>query len=154
MRRMKARHGIKTTMRKQSTNFMKKLNGCVPIVENRILPHDDMKNHSVQINAKAHGGVKVESITKQGRVKSVGMDSSQIDTQNQRVAQGGVQALRVIKIEKLGEQQVYNMDVPIHHNFSVNGGLIVHNSIDTVRYALQDDMVNEDVPDVGDWSFH
>ena len=29
-----------------------------------------------------------------------------------------------------------------------------NHAIDTVRYALQDDMVNEDVPDVDEWSFH
>lgn len=28
------------------------------------------------------------------------------------------------------------MEVKDHHNFSVNGGLIVHNSIDMARYAL------------------
>jgi len=32
------------------------------------------------------------------------------------------------------------MHVKDHHNFSVNGGLIVHNSIDDVRYALEADM--------------
>jgi hypothetical protein len=32
------------------------------------------------------------------------------------------------------------MEVKDHHNFSVNGGLIVHNSIDAARYGLEDDM--------------
>jgi hypothetical protein len=32
------------------------------------------------------------------------------------------------------------MEVQDHHNFSVEGGLVVHNSIDAVRYALNDDM--------------
>jgi hypothetical protein len=31
------------------------------------------------------------------------------------------------KIEPIGLQDVYNMEVEGHHNFSVNGGLIVHN---------------------------
>ncbi|HBR08009.1 MAG TPA: hypothetical protein DD735_03805 [Clostridiales bacterium] len=32
------------------------------------------------------------------------------------------------------------MEVDGYHNFAVNGGLIVHNCIDSVRYALEDEM--------------
>jgi len=32
------------------------------------------------------------------------------------------------------------MEVKEHHNFSVNGGLIVHNCIDMCRYACESDM--------------
>lgn len=32
------------------------------------------------------------------------------------------------------------MEVETHHNFAVNGGLIVHNCIDMVRYAMEEDM--------------
>ncbi len=32
------------------------------------------------------------------------------------------------------------MEVKDHHNFSVEGGLIVHNCIDATRYAFEDDM--------------
>ena len=35
---------------------------------------------------------------------------------------------RVKSIRYLGKQNTYNMEVRDHHNFSVNGGLIVHNS--------------------------
>lgn len=31
---------------------------------------------------------------------------------------------------------VYDLEVPKYHNFSINNGIIVHNSIDAVRYAL------------------
>ena len=34
---------------------------------------------------------------------------------------------RVKSIRYIGEQPVYNMEVKDHHNFSVDGGLIVHN---------------------------
>lgn len=34
---------------------------------------------------------------------------------------------RVKSIKYIGTQDVYNMEVETHHNFSVNGGLIVHN---------------------------
>ena len=39
---------------------------------------------------------------------------------------------KVKTIRYIGEQDVYNMEVESHHNFSVNGGLIIHNC----RYAL------------------
>ena len=34
----------------------------------------------------------------------------------------------------LGKQPVYNMEVDDYHNFSVNGGIIVHNCMDATRY--------------------
>lgn len=34
-------------------------------------------------------------------------------------------------------QPVYNMEVEHHHNFAVQGGMIVHNCIDSTRYALE-----------------
>lgn len=38
------------------------------------------------------------------------------------------------KIQYLGKQDVYNMEVKRHHNFSVCGGFIVHNCCDGSRY--------------------
>lgn len=32
---------------------------------------------------------------------------------------------------------VYDLEVPKYHNFALGNGIIVHNSIDAVRYALQ-----------------
>jgi hypothetical protein len=46
----------------------------------------------------------------------------------------------VDSIEYIGREDVYNLEVERYHNFSINGGLIVHNSIDACRYALEDDM--------------
>lgn len=31
---------------------------------------------------------------------------------------------------------VYNMEVADNHNFAVNGGLIVHNCMDAIRYFV------------------
>lgn len=31
---------------------------------------------------------------------------------------------------------MYNMEVEQHHNFAIEGGLIVHNCTDSCRYAL------------------
>ena len=50
--------------------------------------------------------------------------------------------VKIKRIRYIGKQNVYNMEVKDYHNFSVNGGLIVHNCIDATRYALEDDMKN------------
>jgi hypothetical protein len=47
--------------------------------------------------------------------------------------------MRYVKIKSVeldGVADVYNMEVESHHNFSVNGGFIVHNCYDAVGYAL------------------
>lgn len=41
--------------------------------------------------------------------------------------------MKIEKIEPFGKADVYNMEVENHHNFSVNGGFIVHNC-DSIRY--------------------
>ena len=45
---------------------------------------------------------------------------------------------KVLKITKLKNEDVYNMEVENHHNFAVNGGLIVHNCMDCLRYICQE----------------
>ena len=45
---------------------------------------------------------------------------------------------RVLKITKIENEDVYNMEVDKYHNFAVNGGLIVHNCMDCLRYICQD----------------
>ena len=66
------------------------------------------------------------------------------DTALDRVpAEQGTQEFRFVQIKKIkpiGVQPVYNMEVKDHHNFLVNGGLVVHNCIDATRYAMNDVM--------------
>ena len=38
-----------------------------------------------------------------------------------------VKTIKIKSVKHIGVQDVYNMEVYDHHNFSVNGGLIVHN---------------------------
>lgn len=45
---------------------------------------------------------------------------------------------KIKQIKYIGKEDVYNMEVKNHHNFSVNGGLIVHNCIDAIRYGCND----------------
>lgn len=40
----------------------------------------------------------------------------------------------IAAIRPAGREPVYNMEVDGYHNFSVNGGVIVHNCMDMTRY--------------------
>lgn len=40
-------------------------------------------------------------------------------------------------IRKIGKEPVYNMEVEDNHNFAINGGLIVHNCMDSMRYFVK-----------------
>ena len=48
--------------------------------------------------------------------------------------QNAVHLVGVAKIEIEPNEDVYNMEVMGTHNFSVNGGVIVHNCMDELRY--------------------
>ena len=48
-----------------------------------------------------------------------------------------IKFIEIDSIEYLGKEDVYNMEVEDHHNFSVNGGFIVHNCLDALRYACE-----------------
>lgn len=43
--------------------------------------------------------------------------------------------VKIKSIKYIGKQDVYNMEVEKHHNFSIQDGLIVHNC-DSLRYGL------------------
>lgn len=43
----------------------------------------------------------------------------------------------IASIKPIGKQPVYNMEVDEYHNFSVNGGIIVHNCMDATRYFVK-----------------
>ena len=48
--------------------------------------------------------------------------------------QNAVHLVGISKIEIEPNEDVYNMEVVGTHNFAVNGGLIVHNCMDEIRY--------------------
>lgn len=48
-----------------------------------------------------------------------------------------MQPVKVKSIKKVDKQDVYNMEVEKYHNFSVNGGIIIHNCIDGIRYGTE-----------------
>ena len=63
----------------------------------------------------------------------------QTNTQNQSVVQENVQVsfAKVKSIQLDGCEDVYNMEVEDNHNFAINGGYIVHNCMDSIRYMVK-----------------
>ena len=44
---------------------------------------------------------------------------------------------KITDYKSLGNYDVYNMEVDDNHNFAINGGLIVHNCVDSARYFVK-----------------
>ena len=57
--------------------------------------------------------------------------------------QNAVHLVGISKIEIEPNEDVYNMEVIGTHNFSVNGGVIVHNCMDDVRYFVNTVLKNK-----------
>lgn len=66
----------------------------------------------------------------------VGRNFMLTNTLQLKPVQGGAELcfVGVKSIKSCGKQPVYNMEVDEYHNFSVNGGIIVHNCMDSARY--------------------
>ncbi|WP_142236830.1 hypothetical protein [Staphylococcus sp. 47.1] len=71
------------------------------------------------------------------------VDSKLINTEKQGHVQEVAQTDNVLKTEKITSikfhsyQDVYNMEVENHHNYSVEGGFIIHNCVDSLRYSVE-----------------
>lgn len=48
--------------------------------------------------------------------------------------QNTVQFVKIASVQEAGREDVYNMEVLRHHNFSICGGFVVHNCLDSLRY--------------------
>ena len=57
--------------------------------------------------------------------------------------QNAVHLVGISKIEIDHNEDVYNMEVMGTHNFAVNGGVIVHNCMDDIRYFANTIMKNK-----------
>ena len=57
--------------------------------------------------------------------------------------QNAVHLVGISKIEIEPNEDVYNMEVMGTHNFSVNGGVIVHNCMDDIRYFVNTVLKNK-----------
>ena len=48
-----------------------------------------------------------------------------------------ISSVGIKAIRKVGRADVYNMEVEGNHNFAIEGGLIVHNCMDSMRYFVK-----------------
>ena len=46
-------------------------------------------------------------------------------------------AVPIVRLLPCGEEEVYDLTVPLVKNFTIENGIIVHNSADELRYFLQ-----------------
>ena len=82
---------------------------------------------------------RVALTMKQDNASAVEKPLLQADSQKQKHVQD-VAPYRCVKIKairKVGREPVYNMEVEDNHNFAVEGGLIVHNCMDAMRYFVK-----------------
>ena len=94
------------------------------------------RKNSVLTPAKQRRGEKAGLIMKKGNANIAGKSSQRIGTAAQLPVREGVPLCYVgIKgIKPAGREPVFNMEVDGTHCFSVNGGAIVHNCMDDIRY--------------------
>jgi hypothetical protein len=45
-------------------------------------------------------------------------------------------AIRIVKLQPCGSEEVYDLTVPRVENFTINGGIVVHNCVDADRYFI------------------
>ena len=71
-------------------------------------------------------------------VNGAAVSSQQVNIQKQKPVVGvaEIYSVGIKAIRKIGTADVYNMEVEDNHNFSIEGGLIVHNCMDAMRYFV------------------
>ena len=76
---------------------------------------------------------------KQENANGAEMSLQQTNTQKQEpVAEvAEISSVGIKAIRKIGKADVYNMEVEDNHNFAIEGGLIVHNCMDSMRYFVK-----------------
>ena len=76
---------------------------------------------------------------KQGNANGAAMSLQQTNIQKREpVAEAaGISSVGIKAIRKIGKADVYNMEVEDNHNFAIEGGLIVHNCMDAMRYFVK-----------------
>lgn len=76
---------------------------------------------------------------KQEFARGAAMSLQQTNIQKQKPVAGVAEtsSAGIKEIRKIGTADVYNMEVQDNHNFAINGGLIVHNCMDSSRYFVK-----------------
>ena len=63
-------------------------------------------------------------------------NTKELNSVQNHAQENHIGSVKVMKVEFDGYEDVYNMEVENHHNFAVDGGFIVHNCMDSMRYAV------------------
>ena len=125
-------HGIKKTMKSTKTAYIKQQNMYVKFAERSLQLQRILERVFAQIIVNQLTGENQELITLKQNVNTAKENSLQTNTR----LQSTVKSIGVESIEFDGIEDVYNMEVADNHNFAVNGGLIVHNCMDNIRYFV------------------
>ena len=127
-----AERGIKKTMKSTKTAYIKQQNMYVKFAERSLQLQRILERVFAQIIANQLTGENQELITLKQNVNIAKENSLQTNTR----LQSTVKSIEIESIEFDGIEDVYNMEVEDNHNFAVNGGLIVHNCMDNIRYFV------------------
>lgn len=132
-------------MKTLKTSFKKQGVSNVNFAELNLKPEKQVITGFVRINAKVPGEEKKGLMMFQEYADIAEKNSELISIQKQNAVlkNAHLHQENLIKIQSIefeGYEDVYNLEVPDQHNFSVNGGFIVHNCIDSCRYAFSEDM--------------
>lgn len=76
---------------------------------------------------------------KQEFAQCAGTSSQQTSIPKQEPVPGAAEIsyFKIRDVRPAGKEPVYNMEVEGCHNFAVNGGIIVHNCMDAMRYFVE-----------------
>lgn len=132
MHRKKGVNGIRYIMSLLRISSMKLLKRIVCNVLS--LSRLKRKGSSVQTLVNQAIEEKAELTTLKKLANNVGQYSNQTSIGRLGSVLQNVGPLRVVKIEQAGEHDVYCLDAEDTHAFAIDGGIIVHNCYDAVRY--------------------
>lgn len=83
-----------------------------------------------------------ESIMRKENVSCAGNDLQPINIRTKKhvrdpAQQSSLEFVKVKAVRRRKIEPVFNLEVENHHNFEANGGFIVHNCLDAMRYAME-----------------
>lgn len=135
---MQAVNGIKNITKRWLNPCMFEFQRYVQDARNKLMSRWDARLHTALTLVNLVTGANKGSITFNDNVLNV---ESSLSAENIAIKDVAVASVPVFydaikKITKLSSEPVYNMEVEDVHHFAINGGLIVHNCIDAIRYAL------------------
>ena len=137
MEAMKGVIGIKSTMKRQKIICIKSGNSSVLCVVKNLSQHRLMRSFVVITASRSIEEQKGLTMLKRNML-SVARDLPRTNILKRRHAQGSAEQSYVYieEIKYIGKEDVYNMEVRNHHNYSVCGGFIIHNCMDAIRYLV------------------